>query len=121
MPLDGGVTLLARQVPAKWANELLLTGRRIPAAEAARMGIVNDVVPRAQLEEAVERWLGDLLACASPSLRAIKQTLPRTTHLTAAEAQALRLPAVVEALGSKDAEEGVHAFEEKRLPRWEGR
>lgn len=121
LPLDGGMTLLQRQVPFRQAMGVLLTGRRIPAAEALSMGLVNEVVPRAGLDAAVDRWVGDILACAPLSVRAIKQTVRRSAHLTAAEAQALRLPALVEALGSRDAEEGVAAFREKRKPVWEGR
>jgi len=120
LPLDGGMVLLPRQIPEKWALGLLLTGKRIRAAEALRLGLVNEVVPRAELDRAVGRWVEDILACAPLAVRAIKQSVRRTAHLSAAEAQALRLPAVIEALGSADAEEGVAAFREKRPPRWTG-
>lgn len=121
LPLDGGMVLLQRQIPFRHAMGMLLTGRRIPAAEAARLGLVNEAVPRAGLDAAVDRWLADLLACAPLSLRAIKQSARRTAQLAAAEAQAMRLPAVVEALRSRDADEGPLAFREKRKPVWEGR
>ena len=55
------------------------------------------------------------------SLRAIKQTVNRTGHLSPAEAQGLRTPALVKALNSEDALEGVRAFQEKRAPVWRGR
>ena len=120
LPLDGGMVLLQRQIPQRLAMGMLLTGRRISAREAADYGLINEVVPRAELDRAVERWVAEILECAPLSLRAIKQSARRTAHLAAAEAQALRLPAVVEALQSADAHEGVRAFREKRKPAWKG-
>lgn len=121
MPLDGGMTLLPRLVSEKWAMGLLLTGKRIPAAEAYRVGLVNEVVPRAELDAAVDRWIEDVLACAPLALRAIKQSVKQTAMLSAQQAQALRLPAVVRALQSDDADEGPRAFREKRPPKWSGK
>ncbi|WP_028925844.1 enoyl-CoA hydratase-related protein [Pseudonocardia acaciae] len=120
LPLDGGIARLVRRVPHTQAMGLLLTGRRAPAAELHRMGLVNEVVPAAELDAAVDRWVADVLACAPTSLRAIKQLVQRTEHLSAREAQAQRLPAVIAALSSADSVEGVRAFQEKRPPVWPG-
>ncbi len=121
MPLDGGMTLLQRQVPFRKAMAMMLTGKRISAKEALDMGLVNEVVPRAQLDAAVQRWVDDLLACAPLSLQAIKQVVRLTGTMSPAQAQATRLPAVVAALQSQDADEGVLAFQQKRKPQWTGR
>ncbi|MGF6265874.1 enoyl-CoA hydratase/carnithine racemase [Paraburkholderia youngii] len=120
MPLDGGMTLLQRQIPYRQAMAMLLTGRRVSAREGLDMGLVNEVVPRAELDAAVQRWVDAVLACAPLSLQAIKQVVRRTSTLSASEAQALRLPALVAALQSEDAHEGVRAFREKRKPCWIG-
>jgi crotonobetainyl-CoA hydratase len=121
MPLDGGMTLLQRQVPFRKAMGMLFTGKRVTAAQALDMGLVNEVVPRAELDAAVARWVADILACAPLSLQAIKQVVRSTGTLSPAQAQALRLPAVVRALQSEDGNEGVRAFQQKRKPQWQGR
>ena len=121
MPLDGGMTLLQRQVPFRKAMAMMLTGKRVNAAQALEMGLINEVVPRAGLDAAVARWVTDILACAPLSLQAIKQVVRSTGTLSPAQAQALRLPAVVRALQSEDGNEGVRAFQQKRKPRWQGR
>jgi crotonobetainyl-CoA hydratase len=121
LALDGGVALLTRRIPYVQAMGMLLTGRSIGAEEALRYGLVNEVVAPEALDEAVGRWVADILACAPLSVRAIKQMVRAGLGLTASEAQRLRLPALIEALRSSDQDEGVSAFREKRAPRWRGR
>ncbi|MGV9869949.1 enoyl-CoA hydratase-related protein [Rhodococcus koreensis] len=120
LALDGGIHQLVRRVPYTQAMGMLLTGRKADAAEMQAMGLVNEVVPAEELDAAVDRWLDQIRACAPTSLRAVKQMVTRTAHLTAAEARGLRLPALMDALDSKDSAEGVLAFQEKRAPVWSG-
>jgi enoyl-CoA hydratase/carnithine racemase len=120
LPLDGGMVLLQRQIGHRAAMAMLLTGRRVSAGEALASGLINEVVPNEKLDDAVARWLDDTLACAPLSLRAIKQAVRRTAQLSPQEAQAIRLPAVIECLRSRDGDEGVRAFLEKRAPVWSG-
>ena len=121
MPLDGGMVMLPRLIPEKIAMGMLLTGRRISPAEAKEFGLVNEVVPPAELDTAVDRWVEQILECAPLSVKAIKESVKQTLDLPPREAQMLRLPALIVALGSDDADEGPRAFQEKRKPKWTGR
>lgn len=121
LALDGGIAVLPRRIPYVHAMGLLLTGRRIPAAEALALGLVNEVVGRDALDAAVDRWVGQILACAPLSVRAVKAMVRAGEGLSARESQMLRLPQLIEALQSQDQDEGVRAFQEKRAPRWTGR
>ena len=119
LPLDGMI-LLPRLIPRAQAMGMLMTGRRMSAAEALECGLINQVVPEDELDGAVQSWIDEIVACAPLSLKAIKRSAADTAHLTVREARNARLPSLLEALQSRDAEEGVAAFREKRAPRWTG-
>ena len=110
---------LARVIGAHRASELVLTGRTVDAAEAERIGLVNQVVQDGELAAAVDEVAGTFTALSAPGLRAAKRALriahPRPTPEEIAEAEALYMD---ERLSAPDAIEGLRAFMEKRTPRW---
>jgi enoyl-CoA hydratase len=101
--------------------ELLLTGKRIPAAEAARIGLVGRVVPDGQaLAEA--RKVAEQIANNGPlAVQAIKRSVLETEGLPEREALAKELEIGWPILSTADAKEGPRAFAEKRKPAFKGR
>lgn len=121
VPLDGGMIMLPRLIPRNIAVGMMMTGRMVPAPEMARYGLLNAVVPFAELDAEVDRWVADILASAPLSLRAIKAVARQTPHLSVHAAYEQGATELVTALGSHDANEGVTAFREKRTPVWQGK
>ena len=119
---SGGVLRLPKRLPRAIATELLLTGRRMGAAEAQRWGLLNRVVPLAQLAAAAQELARELVAAAPLALAAVKQVLRATEAVSVEDGyRALRgggLPAYRAMLSSADAQEGPQAFAEKRPPVW---
>ena len=121
----GGVQRLARRIAPNLAMELLLTGRRIDAAEAQRLGLANQVVPLGSLMSAARALAATVAAKAPLSIRAVK-ALTRFGEGLSVEAmfkamRAGRVPAYSAVLASDDAREGPRAFAENRPPVWTGR
>lgn len=117
----GGLQRLPRQVPLKRAMGLILTGGRVDAHEAYRLGLVNEVVPAAELMAAAERWAGEVLACSPTSVRLSKEVVLRgLEHASVEEAFESQEDPVRRLLASDDFKEGPRAFAEKRKPEWKG-
>ena len=91
------------------------------ARELQRDPLLSLTVLADELDGAVEDWIGRLRACAPLALRAIKQMVSETAQLSVPDAMRHLTPAMVSAMESEDAKEGVLAFNEHRPPRWEGR
>ncbi len=121
MALDGGMHRLVRHVPLKVAMGMLLSGRRITAADAWRIGLVNEIVPLADLPAASRRWAETILEGAPLSVQGTKQAAMGALGKPLDEAVAFVPPAMARALESADQDEGVQAFRERRSPRWTGR
>lgn len=120
VPGAGGVFRLARQLPLRIAMGHLLTGRRIDAATALRFGLVNEVVPAAELDACVAEWTDDLLRSAPLSVRAVKEAVLRSVDMPLEQAFATSFRWEERRMHSRDAVEGPQAFTEKRPPRWRG-
>jgi len=121
IPGGGGTQRLARVIGKQRAMELMLTGRRIDAAEANRIGLVNDVAPAGEwLERALE--LAERIARRPPiAARLAKQAVLAAdeTTLSAGLEQERRLYEL--AMATEDRIEGMDAFLEKRRPDFKGR
>ncbi len=122
---SGGLLRLPRRLPAAIARELLLTGRRMTAPEAAGWGLANRVVPADALMDSALDLAGQITAGAPLAVAAIQEVLAATSGLEVRDAfERMRsgdLAAYSRMLGSEDAVEGPRAFAEKRPPEWQGR
>ncbi len=118
----GGVHRLPRAIPQKLALGMILTGRRVPAAEGAELGFVNEVVPEGEALNAARRWAALILECSPMAVRASKQAVYRgLTEPTVEQAIRTMYPAQKANAESADYVEGPRAFAEKRKPEWRNR
>jgi enoyl-CoA hydratase/carnithine racemase len=120
IPGGGGTQRLARLVGVAHAKDLVLTARRIGAAEALAMGLVTATAPAHRLlDEAVA--LAERIARNAPiSLRQAKRAIDDGFHLPLEEALALENRLYQDCLGTKDRVEALRAFAEKRPPVFTG-
>lgn len=120
--LAGGLHRLTRDIPLKQAMGMILTGRRVSAAEGQSLGFVNEVVPQAELMAAARRWADLMLECSPMSLRASKEAVREgMDKATFAEAYSTPYEAVKALFRSQDLVEGPMAFAQKRKPNWTGK
>jgi crotonobetainyl-CoA hydratase len=118
----GGLQRLARDLPLKYAIELVLTGRRFGAEEAKRIGLINDVAPRAELKARVRKLAEQIIEGAPLAVEASKQVMLQSLAMPDLQtALRAKYPAAERMLASEDAKEGQRAFVEKRKPRWQGK
>ncbi len=117
-PGMGGTHLIPKLVGQAKANELLLTGKVFDAVEAHRIGLVNEIVPEAELDNCAQRWAQEISLAAPLPVRLTKeairleQTLEKTLQAEA-KGQAL-------SYNTDDLTEGVRAMVEKSIPQFKG-
>jgi 2-(1,2-epoxy-1,2-dihydrophenyl)acetyl-CoA isomerase len=117
----GGSWLLPRLIGLHKAKELAFFGDVIDAVEAERLGLVNRVVPDAELDAFVAGWAGRLAKGAPVALAQTKRLLNESVQRSMAEALDAEGAGQLIAIGTKDVKEAVRAFLAKREPTFEGR
>ena len=110
-----GSNYLARVVGEKRAREIWFLCRRYDAETAERWGLVNKVVPAAELRAEVRRWADEILALSPSALRFLKQSFNADTEHVAG-LQHVAFTGLEWYVNSEEAQEGVRAFNEKREP-----
>ena len=112
---------LIEAVGAPCAKEIMFTARRYPAADALRMGLVNQVVPRGDLETTVREMASTIAANAPLSELSSKLTVEQIAKDPAERDMGLVKAGIDRAMGSADFIEGRRAFMEKRKAQWTGK
>ncbi len=112
---------LLRSLQPRTAFELMATGRRVDAAEAARLGIVNRVVPVDELDATVDALAAELAGKSPLVLRWGRDSFYRALEMDADAALDYLQGMLTVTTLSEDAAEGVAAFLEQRAPEWRGR
>jgi enoyl-CoA hydratase/carnithine racemase len=112
---------LLRSMPAKRVLELMMTGRRVDAAEAERIGFVARVVPVEKLDEAVDELAASLASKSPLIMRWGRESFYRVLDMDPDDALAYLQAMLTVTSASEDTAEGVAAFAEKREPKWKGR
>jgi enoyl-CoA hydratase/carnithine racemase len=111
---------LVRAIPPRFALEMLLTGKPIPAQRALEWGLVNRVVPADQLDAAVREFVDAILASSSLTVRLGKAAFYDQLALDEGSAYQRATEVMTDNACRQDAQEGMSAFLQKRRPNWTG-
>ncbi|MBN8866269.1 MAG: enoyl-CoA hydratase/isomerase family protein [Solirubrobacterales bacterium] len=115
-PGGGGTTRLPRQIGYARAMDILLTGRMLDAEEAKEVGLINEIVEPARLEERVTEIAEEIAGNGTLAVRKIKESAWRQMDLPLAEAYELESELGLEVFHHDQAKEGMAAFVERREP-----
>jgi len=121
MPWDGGTQRLSRMIGRGKALEMILTGERIDAKEAYRIGMVNKIVPSGELRTIVMDMAKEMASKGPISLRYTKEAVNKGMDMTLEQGLHLEADLYLLLHTTKDRTEGIKAFIEKRVPRFEGK
>jgi enoyl-CoA hydratase len=121
LPGFGGTQLLSRRVGTARAREICMTGDMIGAEEALRIGLVNAVVPTAELMPRVREVAAKIASKGPLAVAGIKRVVVRGADVPLLAANELESTAFAALFGTYDQREGMQAFLEKRTPKFEGR
>ncbi len=120
VPAGGGTQLVVRRVGRSAAKDLVLTGRRVGAAEARRLGLVDRVVARVSVHEAARELAGEIAGNSPTAVRLAKWALDLGADLAQEAGLEVEDQAWRRAVLSDDRREGIAAWNERRPPRWPG-
>jgi methylglutaconyl-CoA hydratase len=107
-----------RKIGVSAARELFLTGGRFDAVRARDLGLVHEIVPESQLDDAVERRLAELLTSGPSAVAAAKKLIRDVAGESPKDVIGLTTGRIAEHRVSPEGQEGMRAFLEKRKPDW---
>jgi enoyl-CoA hydratase/carnithine racemase len=120
VPGGGGTQLAARRMGPGKAADLIFTGRQVDAAEAARIGLADEIVPAGTASQAAIALAGRIAGNSPTAVRAAKTALRQGAGIGLSAALEVEDAAWRTAALSADRREGIAAFTEKRAPHWRG-
>ena len=120
--LGGGLVQLARKIPYSVAARIALTGDRLSAGEAHRLGMISEMTPPGGALDGARALAARVMKGAPLSIKATRQMLRiAISGASADEVERVEEQVRAEVMVSEDFQEGMSAFMEKRRPRWRGR
>jgi len=120
-PGGGGTQRLPRTIPRRIAAEMLFTGKAIDAQEAYRIGLVNKVVPIEHLMTEARKLADSICKAAPLAVRATKEAMMRGLSMSLEDGLKLEDEFTIYIMSTRDFEEGITAFRDKRRPLYKGK